>query len=71
MDAQALVAAIVEQQLPPLAPRTPLNAIQGWDSLATVLLVGRLEEILGRELDETELERLVTLEDIENLLQVR
>ena len=70
MDAHALLTDIVRKPLPALDGATPLNAIAGLDSLGMVSLVVKLEGALGRELTETELERLVTVRDVEDLLGV-
>jgi acyl carrier protein len=46
-----------------------LADIDGWDSLKGVRLVLRLEEIVGRELLEDDIERLQSVGDIDRLLQ--
>jgi acyl carrier protein len=48
---------------------TSLHDLDGWDSLRGVRLVLRLEEILGRQLSEAELERLESIHDVERLLR--
>jgi acyl carrier protein len=70
MDAHALLTDIVRKPLPALDGATALNTIAGLDSLGMVSLVVKLECMLGRELTEDELERLVTVQDVENLLRV-
>jgi acyl carrier protein len=46
-----------------------LAQIEGWDSLKGVRLVLRLEERLGRELSEDEIEKLQSVEDVDRLLK--
>jgi acyl carrier protein len=46
-----------------------LADIDGWDSLKGVRLVLRLEEVVGRELSEDDIEKLQSVEDIDRLLQ--
>ncbi len=70
MDARALLTDIVRKPLPALDGATLLNAIAGLDSLGMVNLVLKLEGALDRELTEGELERLVTVRDVENLLRI-
>ncbi|KYG98543.1 acyl carrier protein [Bradyrhizobium sp. DOA1] len=48
---------------------TPLAELEGWDSLKGVRLVLRLEEIVGRELSEDDIERLQSVGDVERLLK--
>jgi len=47
----------------------PLAELEGWDSLKGVRLVLRLEEIIGRELSEDDIERLQSVHDVERLLK--
>ena len=68
VDAHALLIDIVRKPLPPLDGATPLAAVAGLDSLGMVSLVVKLEGALGRELTEQELERLITVDDVDRLL---
>jgi acyl carrier protein len=43
--------------------------IDGWDSLKGVRLVLRLEEIVGRELSESDIEKLQSVDDVDRLLK--
>ena len=70
MDAWALIADVVQQPLPTGVDDTPLQGIAGWDSLKMVKMVLRLEELLNRELSESELEGLQTVNDVKTLLGV-
>ncbi len=45
-----------------------LANIDGWDSLKGVRLVLRLEEIVGRELSEEDIEKLQSVADVDRLL---
>jgi acyl carrier protein len=56
----------------PLIPDSALlTEIDGWDSLSTVRLVLRLEEIIGRELAENDIENLKTIADVDSVLRSR
>ena len=46
-----------------------LAKLEGWDSLKGVRLVLRLEEIVGRELSEDDIEKLQSVGDIDRLLK--
>jgi acyl carrier protein len=46
----------------------PLMDIPGWDSLKMVRLVLRIEDALDRQLEESEVEKLESVADIQNLL---
>jgi acyl carrier protein len=46
-----------------------LSAVDGWDSLKGVRLVLRLEEIIGRELSEDDIEGLRSVDDVERILR--
>jgi len=69
MDARALIAELLRRDVPLVDDTTSLDTIPGFDSLAMVRLVVRVEGLLGRELVEEELERLGTLRDLEGLLK--
>jgi acyl carrier protein len=69
MDALTLIADIVKQPLPATTSTTLLQDIPGWDSLKMVQLVLRLEKSLGRELEESEMETLATIQDVDTLLR--
>lgn len=63
-----LIAGILPGPLPELSAATPLETVPGWDSIVMVRLVILLEAELGRQLDDTVLERIETVGDIENLV---
>jgi acyl carrier protein len=46
-----------------------LAHIDGWDSLKGVRLVLRMEEVIGRELSEGDIEALQSVEDVDRLLK--
>lgn len=71
MEAGRLVAEITKADTAVLPPATPLSDIAGWDSLKMVRLVMRIEETIQRELNEAELERLCTVNDVAQLLRTR
>jgi len=69
MKADALISSILGSPVSSLAPESPLHAIRGWDSLMMVSLVVRIEELIGRELTETELDGLRTVADIQQFVK--
>ena len=68
MKARALVSRVAEGVDLPTDDSTPLSEIQNWDSLSTVALVLKMEEQIGRELTDDEVEGLQTLGDVEAIL---
>jgi acyl carrier protein len=71
MDVRSLLVDVVRNDVDPVDAATPLKMIRGLDSLAMVNLVLKIERALDRQLTEHELERLVTVGDIEELLRPR
>lgn len=69
MQARELIAEILrtKAEIPP--GEIPLAHIDGWDSLKGVRLVLRLEEIVGRELSEEDIEKLQSVDDVDRLLK--
>lgn len=68
MHARQLIAEILRTSvwIPP--GEVFLGQIEGWDSLKGVRLVLRLEEIVGRELSEGDIEKLQSVDDVDRLL---
>jgi acyl carrier protein len=69
MDARALIGEIVRRSAVICSDNTLLSSIDGWDSLKGVRLVLRLEEIVGRQLSEGEIEALQSVSDVKRLLE--
>ncbi|WP_186294222.1 acyl carrier protein [Bradyrhizobium guangdongense] len=69
MQANELIAEVLRSNVPIPTGDTPLAELEGWDSLKGVRLVLRLEEIVGRELSEDDIERLQSVSDVERLLK--
>jgi acyl carrier protein len=69
IDVRHLLAEVTPETLP-VSDADPFEAIAGWDSLKMINLVVRLEQLLGRELSETELENLRTIRDLDALLKL-
>jgi acyl carrier protein len=69
MHARQLIAEVLRTSV--AIPRNDvlLAHIEGWDSLKGVRLVLRLEEIVGRELSEDDIEKLQSVEDVDRLLK--
>lgn len=68
MDARTLIADVLRKSVTISAEDVRLADIEGWDSLKGVRLVLRLEEIIGRELSEADIEQLDSVEDVDRLL---
>lgn len=69
MQATELIAEVLRSSVPIPPGDTSLAELEGWDSLKGVRLVLRLEEIVGRELSEDDIERLQSVSDVERLLK--
>lgn len=69
MHARELIAEVLRTSVPIPADDVLLAQIEGWDSLKGVRLVLRLEEIIGRELSEDDIEKLQSVEDVDRLLK--
>lgn len=69
MQARELIAEVLRNNVSIPNGDTPLAELEGWDSLKGVRLVLRLEEIVGRELTEDDIERLQSVGDVERLLK--
>ncbi len=68
MDASSLISEISNRTLT-LSSDTRLDSISELDSLGVVNLVIRLEALIGRQLSENEMEGLLTVKNVEDLLQ--
>ena len=69
MHARELIAEVLRGKTPVPAGDVLLARIDGWDSLKGVRLVLRLEEIVGRELTENDIEKLQSIEDVDRFLK--
>ena len=67
IPAESLISAILNRDVD-LDAQTPLSEIEGWDSLKGVRLMLKVEEELGRELTENELESIHSVGDVSRLL---
>jgi acyl carrier protein len=68
MDIGELLREVGGRPVAALDSQTALNGIDGWDSLAMVRLMVKLEQLLDRELGEDELGALVTVGDVQRLI---
>jgi acyl carrier protein len=68
MTASELVAEIIKRPVTNLDRSQSLDGVPNFDSIALVNLVVRLEELIGRQLLESEIEGLKTAGAIEDLL---
>jgi acyl carrier protein len=69
MDARSLISELTRNNVVNCLDNTLLSDIDGWNSLKGVRLVLRLEEIVGRELSEHDIEALQSVGDVERLLK--
>jgi acyl carrier protein len=69
MDARTLISEVIRKSSVTCSDNTSLADIDGWDSLKGVRLVLRLEQIVGRELSEADIEGLQSVGDVEHLLK--
>ncbi len=69
MHARELIAEVLRTNVSIPPDNILLAQIEGWDSLKGVRLVLRLEEIVGRELSEDDIEKLQSVEDVDQLLK--
>ena len=70
-NAQDLISGVLNSPPPRLSEALALGDIPGWDSVAMVRLVVAIEERLGRELSDVELEGIETVGDVEIMLKAR
>jgi acyl carrier protein len=69
MHARELIAEVLRTSVPIPGDDVLLAQIEGWDSLKGVRLVLRLEEIVGRELSEDDIEKLQSVDDVDRFLK--
>jgi acyl carrier protein len=69
MNARSLIAEILRREVVISSDNTSLVDVDGWDSLKSVRLVLRLEEIAGRELSEGDIEGIQFVGDIDRILK--
>jgi acyl carrier protein len=71
LRAQDLISEILNGPPARLSEDVTLGDIPGWDSVMMVRLVVAIEEKLGRQLSDAELEGIETVGDVEILLSAR
>lgn len=69
MDARELITEVLRKSISIPSGDVLLAHIDGWDSLKGVRLVLRMEEVMGRELSEGDIEALQSVEDVDRLLK--
>jgi acyl carrier protein len=70
MNARALLAEVLRRNVVISSVDTPLSDVEGWDSLKGVRLILRLEEIVGRELSEGDIESIQSVADVDRVLSL-
>ncbi len=71
MNARHLIAEFARCPAESVASDGDLASVVGLDSIVMVRLMLRLEEMLGRELEDAEMERLLTVGDVQRLLDAQ
>jgi acyl carrier protein len=71
LNVSDLLSNVMRRPAPQIAPSTALAEIPGWDSIMMVRLMLSLEESLGRELTESEIESVATVADVAQLMNPR
>ena len=69
MQARELILEILRTSAPIAGDDVLLTQLDGWDSLKGVRLVLRLEEMVGRELSEDDIEKLQSVGDVDRFLK--
>jgi acyl carrier protein len=69
MHARKLISEILRTSAPIAGDDVLLAQLDGWDSLKGVRLVLRLEEMVGRELSEDDIEKLQSVGDVDRFLK--
>lgn len=68
MDHRLLISEIASIDVPSNSEDTLISELKGWDSLKGVRLILRLEEFVGRQLLEAEIEGISTIGDVRRFL---
>ena len=68
VKALELVSDIIKRPLSAADAGAAFRDLDGWDSLKGVVLVLKIERVLGRQLAEGELETLTSIRDVDRLL---
>jgi acyl carrier protein len=71
LHARDLISGVLNGAPLRLTEDLALGDIPGWDSVAMVRLVVAIEEKLGRQLSDLELEGIETVADVEKLMKAR
>jgi acyl carrier protein len=68
LNVHDILSSALKRPAPQVTPSTMLANIPGWDSVIVVRLMLAIEEAVGRELLESEIEAVTTVADVEKLL---
>jgi len=68
LNVHDILSSALKRPAPQVTPSTMLADIPGWDSVIVVRLMLAIEEAVGRELLESEIEAVTTVADVEKLL---
>lgn len=61
--------AVFPELDPAAAPTVSMTSMSGWDSIASVMLIGVVEEEFGRQIPPEDLEQFVSYESIRSYLK--
>lgn len=59
------------EQKEPVAAETPLRSLAGWSSMASLLLVSRMDELFHIAISAEELSEVITIRDLWDLVQAK
>jgi acyl carrier protein len=63
-----IVESVLKVKFDNLPSDTFLKNINGWDSLSHMLLISKIEELMGLELSENQISKINTIKDIIDLV---
>jgi acyl carrier protein len=68
LNVSDLLSTVMQRPASHVTSSTPLAEIPGWNSVMMVRLMLTLEQTLGRELTESEIEGVATVANVEQLI---
>lgn len=68
-DALEIIADVINESVADVQPGVELESLEGWDSMAVLLLMAEFDERFDIVLDEDRIETLGKVDDILSVLQ--
>ncbi len=69
VDALELIAEVINESIDNVQPGVELESLEGWDSMAVLLLMAEFDERFDIVMDEDKIETLKMVDDILSVLQ--